>query len=365
MNVSEYLPEWMRAVGPGGLAVWQWMGVVAAVPASWMLGSLVAAALAWVARRLAGKTTTTFDDELFARLRRPFRAVATIAILRVVLPLLEVQHPHITTLLLGAFAMSLVWIVLCSIDIATHRLSSAGWARMRPSSRALLLLLGRIGKVLVVVIAGISFLGAFGVPIASLVAGLGIGGIALAFGAQKTVENLFGAVAIGVDQPLREGDFVRIEDNVLGTVEQVGLRSTRIRTLDRTVVTLPNGKLADMRVETFALRDRCRMHAMISIVYGTTAEQLRAVLAGFEEVLRAHPHIWPDDVVVRFVQFGASSLDIEVMAWFKTGDFGTFRGWRQEVLLGFMEVVERAKTSFAIPARTVHLAGPQANASRA
>jgi MscS family membrane protein len=87
---------------------------------------------------------------------------------------------------------------------------------------------------------------------------------------------------------------------------------------------------------------------------------VKTILAGFERVLRAHPNIWPDDVIVRFVGFGSSSLDIEIMAWFLTSDFGQFRIWRQEVLLGFMTVVEEAKSSFAFPTRTVHLVQPPA-----
>ena len=184
------------------------------------------------------------------------------------------------------------------------------------------------------------------------------GGIAIAFAAQKTVENFFGAVSIGVDQPLRVGDFVKAE-GTLGTVESIGLRSTRIRTLDRTLVTVPNGKLADMQIETFAERDRIRMAVVVGLEYGTTAKQLRAVIAGIESLLRAHPKVWPD-VIVRFVGFGASSLDLDVWAWFQTTDFAEFRDIRQEVLLGIMEVVETNGCSFAFPTRTVHLVGPGA-----
>jgi MscS family membrane protein len=186
------------------------------------------------------------------------------------------------------------------------------------------------------------------------VAGLGLGGLALALAAQKTVENLFGAFSIGVDQPFREGDFVKVEDFV-GTVEAIGLRSTRFRTLDRTIVTLPNGKVADMRLESFAVRDRLRLASVIGLVYETTVAQMREVLSGFEQVLRAHPKIWPDNVVVRFREFAGSSLDIEVMAWFQTSDWREFQLIRQDVLLQFMEVVERVGTSFAFPTQTIHL----------
>jgi MscS family membrane protein len=219
-----------------------------------------------------------------------------------------------------------------------------------------LLPLGRkIAKVVLLALGLAAVLNELGFQVASLLAGLGIGGIALALAAQKTVENLFGSVAIGVDQPFRVGDFVKVED-VVGTVEAIGMRSTRLRTLDRTLVTIPNGKLADMRTETFAARDRMRLLANLGLVYGTTAEQLRAVLAGIEAALRAHPLLWPDALSVRFNEFRDSSLNVEVMAWFRTTDWNEFTLVRQELFLSFLGVAERAGTSLAFPTRTVHLA---------
>ena len=123
-------------------------------------------------------------------------------------------------------------------------------------------------------------------------------------------------MALAIDQPLRVGDLVKVEDFV-GTVEDIGLRSTRFRTLDRTVVSIPNGKLADQRLESFQLRDRMRLATTVGLTYATTRQQMQAVLAGFERVLRSHPRIWADAVIVKFKEFGSSSLDIEVMAWFE------------------------------------------------
>ena len=144
-------------------------------------------------------------------------------------------------------------------------------------------------------------LGAVGYPVATVLAGLGIGGLALAFGAQKTIENLFGSISLAADQPFRVGDFVKIED-FTGNVERIGMRSTQIRTLDRTLISLPNGKLADMRIEDFASRDRIRFAATVGLVYGTTEEQVRRVVAGIEAMLRANPKVWPDVVVARLAR---------------------------------------------------------------
>jgi MscS family membrane protein len=148
-----------------------------------------------------------------------------------------------------------------------------------------------------------------------------------------------------------------VEDFV-GTVESIGLRSTKIRTLDRTIITIPNGKLADMRLETFAARDRMRLACIIRLVHGTSAAQMREVLAGLEGVLRAHPKIWPDAVTVRLSELAESSLNIEVMAWFQTS-WDEFQLIRQDVLLQLVEVVEKAGCSFAYPTRTVHQVSPR------
>jgi MscS family membrane protein len=214
----------------------------------------------------------------------------------------------------------------------------------------------RVFKVAIAALGLVAILSALGYPVASLVAGLGLGGLAFALAAQKTVENLFGAFSIGVDQPFREGDFVKVDDFV-GTVEAIGLRSTRFRTLDRTIVTLPNGRLADMRLESFAVRDRLRLAAVVGLVYQTTRAQMLDVLAGFERALRSQPKIWPDALTVRFSGLGASSLDVEVMAWFETSDWSEFQRIREQVLLDFMAVVEAAGSGFAFPTRTIHLTG--------
>jgi MscS family membrane protein len=357
----DWIPEPLRAIGPVGVAWWQWIALAAALIGARVIGGLVTRVVLWIARRLTGKTATTLDDVLLAKLAGPFRLLGWVAILRVTVPVIELPHNAsevAVDAMLAAFAIALVWGALRAIDVVAQRVSTASWAAQRPASRALLSLISRAAKVVVMVIAGIGFLGGIGLPVSSLLAGLGIGGIAVAFGAQKTVENLFGAFAIGVDQPLREGDYVRIEKDVEGTVETVGLRSTRIRTADRTLVTLPNGRLADMRIETFAARDRCRFAITLGLVYATSAAQMRKVLDGVDRLLRDHPKVWPSDIVVRFLAIGTSSLDIEIGAWFDTTDYNVFRDCRQATLLGIMDIVEKSGTSLAFPTRTVHVVGP-------
>jgi MscS family membrane protein len=186
------------------------------------------------------------------------------------------------------------------------------------------------------------------------VAGLGVGGIAVALAAQKTIENLFGGVTLFADRPVRVGDFFRYGDQV-GTVEEIGLRSTRVRTLDRTVVSIPNAQFSNMALENFAKRDRMRLWTMIGVRYETTPDQLRFLLARLREVLLAHPRVTEDPARVRFVGFGAYSLDMEVFAYVNTPDWNEFLQIREDIYLLFMDAVKEAGTGFAFPSSTMYL----------
>lgn len=309
--------------------------------------------------RVAHRTPTKWDDLFADRFAGPSSAFITLQLFRVALRWVALSA-DVTGFLHSVIELLTIvvvlWAAFRAIDLVRGVLEQRQWAVERPSSRSLLALGARFGKVAVLVLGTLVALSQLGISVASLIAGLGIGGLVFALAAQKTVENMFGTVSIGVDQPMREGDFVRVGD-LVGTVERIGLRSTRIRTLDRTLVTLPNGELSNQRIESFTARDRIRLACTVGVEYRTTVAQMREVLAGLERTLREHPKIWPDAVVVKFKELGASSLDIEIMAWFQTSDFGEFQGIRQEILLGFMEVVERAGTSCAFPTRTVHLVG--------
>ena len=358
--LREHLPSELLARGPQDLLVWQWIALLLIALVAWPLGSLLSRLTRRLFVRMAAGTSVTWDDMLTRRMAGPLSLAWTLMLVYLAVPLLGLAKDaagFIGSGLRGAFFVAFFWAIARSIDVVGQVLIDSEWGRQNAGSRSLVAIFARTAKLLVLALGLVALLSELGYPVASLIAGLGIGGLAFALAAQKTVENLFGAYSIAADQPFREGDFVKIEDFV-GTVEKIGLRSTRIRTLDRTIITMPNGKLADMRLETFAARDRIRLHCMLGVVYDTTGAQMRQILEGFERVLREHPKIWPDAVVVRFAAFGASSLDIEVMAWFQTSDFGQFQGYRQEVLLRFMDVVEQAGSSFAFPTRTVHLVPP-------
>jgi MscS family membrane protein len=348
------------------LSWWPYVALPGSILVAWIVGMLLSRVTRLLLVRLAARTSASWDDALVSRIGGPLTLGWILAVLYPTLPWLGLPSRLGTSVERGLHALLLLtifWALWRSLDVAAQVLAGLRWSREHPASRTLIPLGRRVFKVSVFVSAVIAMLSELGYSVASLIAGLGIGGLAVALAARSTLENLFGAFSIGADQPFQEGDFVKIEDFV-GTVESIGLRSTKIRTLDRTLISMPNGKLADMRLESFSARDRIRLACTVGLLYSTTQKQMREVLAGLERVLREHPKIWPDAVVVRFKELAACSLDIEIMAWFLTSDFGEFQRIRQDILLGFMTVVEAAGTSFAFPTRTVHLIQDEEPAQR-
>jgi len=183
----------------------------------------------------------------------------------------------------------------------------------------------------------------------------GAGGIALAFAAQKTIENVFGTVMIVVDRPVRVGDFCKVGD-FMGTIEEIGLRSTRLRTMDRTLVVIPNGQLAATMVENYASRERFWFRHIIGLRHETTADQLRYVLEEIRAYLKAHSKVEPGTIRVRFIRFGGSSLDLEIFAYVLLADYSAFLGVQEELLLRIMDIIAEAGTSVAFPSQTTYLA---------
>ncbi|MEZ4400702.1 MAG: mechanosensitive ion channel family protein [Kofleriaceae bacterium] len=352
----DYLREHFGATG----AAWIEGGgiLLLAILAGAVVGTLVHRLLAAGARRSAA----TWDDALIPELRWPLKVVPAVVAGWLALPVLPLL-PHAAHLVSAGLnvvtTLVVIWLAWRFIDVARATLATRPWAAERPATLSLVSMGARLSKLLVVIFAAITALAALGVPVASLVAGLGIGGLAVALAAQKTLANLFGAISIGVDRPFREGDYVKVGD-IEGTVEAIGLRSTRIRTLARTVVAIPNGDLADTRTESFALRDRFQFMTTIGVEYGTREATLRGIVEALRAMLQGHPQVWPERVRIHFAGFAASSLDLRIQAWFLVADFDEFLAMRQDVLFKIMEIVEGAGADFAFPTQTIHLAGASA-----
>ena len=192
-----------------------------------------------------------------------------------------------------------------------------------------------------------------GLPVFSILAGLGIGGLAIALAIRPTLENLIGGFILYLDRPIRVGDFCSFGDRS-GTVENIGVRSTQVRALDRTLITIPNAQFADMQIVNWARCDRMLISQRIGLRYETDLDQLRFVLAKIREMLHGHPRIDSETVRVRFANFGASSLDLDIRIYAKTREWNDFFAIQEDILFRVKGVVESAGTGFAFPSQTIY-----------
>jgi MscS family membrane protein len=257
-----------------------------------------------------------------------------------------------TTALLFAVA----WLLWDFTNVWTRRVRLRLVAPTERGALSLTLLLHRMLKVGIAIAAGFVILYLAGVNLSAALATLGIGGIALALAAQKTIENLFGGISILTDRVIHVGDLCRVGDAV-GTVEDIGLRSTRIRTYDRGLISVPNGALSAVNVENLSARDKLRIFCKIGLRYETTRAQLDAVLQQVTTLLQSHARIERQSAWIRLARLGDSAIELEMQAYVLTREYDEFAMVREEVLMRVMDIVERCGTSLAFPSQTVYLAG--------
>ena len=213
---------------------------------------------------------------------------------------------------------------------------------LRPAATAI--------KIIIVMVASLVWLDNIGYKVSTLLAGLGIGGLAVALAAQKSIENLIGAATLYTAAPVRVGDFCRFGDK-LGTVEEIGLRSTRLRTLERTVVSVPNAEFASMQLENFADREKIRFSPKLHLRYGTKPEQIRQIIIEIENLLNEHPQVDEAPNTARFVGFGTYSLEINILAFVMTTDYQEFLQITEQLNMRILEIIEASGAELATPAQ--------------
>jgi len=250
--------------------------------------------------------------------------------------------------------VAVAWFALRLIDAIARVTTARMQRRDRRQAVSVILLLRRAAKVVLLAVVFVAILDTLGFDVTAGIAALGIGGIALALGAQKTVENLVGSVTVIADKPVQVGDFCRVGD-VVGTVEDIGMRSTRIRTNERTLVTIPNADFSSRQIENFATRDRFLFNPTIGVEYGISARKLREGVEIVEGVLKEHERVESEGARARFTNFGPSSLDIEIFSYITVGDFAESLVVRQELLLMIFERLEAAGLSIAFPTQKILL----------
>jgi MscS family membrane protein len=356
-RLGEWLPELFFTFQILYLEIWQWLGLILAVLLAYALGTLASLVVLRTAKRLVARTETRIDDRLLHAISAPLTASFSIGAFFLLSLALQLSIPArrvIGGACQGLLILTITWLAMRVLDVVAGAMEERLTQRGDTTAATVIPMGRRIAKVFLIIIAGLSALQNLGFNITGLVAGLGIGGLAVALAAQKLFEDFFGGLSIIADRPIQVGEFGRFGDHV-GTVEAVGLRSTRIRSLDRTLVTVPNSAFASSQIENFGVRDRIRFFAMLGLRYETSSEQLRHVLIEIKRLLASHSRVLPDPARVRFVGFGAYSLDLELFAYTDTSDWNEFLKIREDLLLHIMDIVEASGSGFAFPSQTMYL----------
>lgn len=247
-----------------------------------------------------------------------------------------------------------VWIVFGGINLMRDIYSSRLQRRDRSGAAVLLRPATNAVKLLIGLSATLIYLDKLGINITTLLAGLGVGGIAVALALQKPMEDVFGAITLYTQQPVRVGDFCRV-GNETGTIEEIGLRTTRLRTLNNTLIAIPNAQLANEPIDNISARKKILYRPTLRLRYDSTPGQLTHILDGIREFFSSHDRILQDNHRVRFKEIADDALLIEVYAYLDTKDWSVYLELAEELNMRILEIVTRAGTTLALPARTLHI----------
>jgi MscS family membrane protein len=357
-ELDRAMPEALRSRVGGALHLWQVLAFLLLIP----IAFLVARLLLFGGLKLVRRDPVKHPGlEAFRSRLNPFRAPAALllavflhaaVITQIGLPLLSRYGYGRLVRVLAIFAIGWFFVRLVGFfsSRATMRLIAAGG-----TATSSLTIGRRVLQGLVALGTALVILGLLGVNLTATLAGLGIGGIAVAFAAQKSLENLFAGFVILSEKTLRVGDTVRVGP-VMGDVEDVTLYATRLRTLDRSVVSIPNGSMMTSQIENLSRRDKFLFRHMLGLRFETTGAQIQAVLEGCRTRLAADKRVEAATLRVRFVKVNAYTLDLDVLAYLLVPDWLAFLEAQEELLLALIRVVEEAGSGFAFPTSTTYLA---------
>jgi MscS family membrane protein len=339
-----------------GMPLWQWLGLLIAVPLSAAIAWAIVLILA-IPRRIWLKYRNRPNLQSYIHLSGPlllFFGAITHRVLTSYLGLPLLPRVYYFRIAGGAVAIGFFWFLLRANGIAMQRLRGRAIGAGRTGTGTLVVLGERLVNAAVFGIAILVILAILGFNLTTVLAGVGIGGIAVAFAAQKTLENLFGGVSVLADEVIRVGDTCRFGDRV-GTIEDISLRSTLIRTTERTELSIPNGAIAAMNVENLTRRDKFLFNPVLAMRYETTPDQLRYLLAEVRRMLYEHPKVENSSANIRLANFDNSALRLEIGSFVLTTDANEFNAVREDLLLRIMDIVKRSGSDFAFPSQTLYM----------
>ncbi|MBD3869278.1 MAG: mechanosensitive ion channel family protein [Acidobacteria bacterium] len=336
---------------------WQWVSLVAIVLVGVVIDRTVRHILAFWLRRLLAKNAAALEMEKEIRLEQPVGILVMAFAWSGMMHLLDLPEGALTILTLAVrvvIAVSGVWASYRLADLLGAWLATMA-ARTESTLDDLLVPMVRRALKIIVTAFGLVFIAQnLNVDVTSLLAGLGIGGLAFALAAKDTIENLFGSLTVLADRPFKIGDWVVIGD-LEGTVEELGLRSTRIRTFYNSLITVPNSNLVNTAVDNYGERSYRRISTVLSVQYDTPPETIEAFCEGIRELIRLHPYTRKDFYLVNFDRFDASSLGIRLYCFHEAPDWGTELRERQRLYIDILYLARKLGVEFAFPTQTLHV----------
>jgi MscS family membrane protein len=354
------LPRFLTTSSFGGLKPWVPLAMLILVPVLFLVSRLLLGMVLVLLRlyfRIRGRPVRVRRSAEWKALSWPSAFILTLGLHRLISPIVGIPLLHrqyyrrtIAVLLLAG----VVWWLWRLVDLLAARMRN----RLQPdhprTAQSVYVLGRRLLKGAALAVATLAGLAAFGVDLTATLAGLGIGGVALAFASQKTLENVFSGIFVLSDRSIVVGDVCQI-GKYMGEVVDVGLRSMQLRTVNRTVVYVPNGTLATMEVENLSRRDKFLFTHVVGLRYETTLEQLQRVATDVRASLETDARVENDSLRVRLIRFGAYSLDVEVFAYVKAADYPAFLSVQEELLMRIMGIVKYAGTGLAFPSQTMYV----------
>jgi MscS family membrane protein len=365
-GIEKSLPPLLVEIKLIGTPLYGWIGLVLMALLLSFLSKLLSRAVIALARPLAKRYTNRFNAARLSAFTEPLRLLLSIGVFRAFMDvfapsaLLRLYLGYLLELL---FALGIASLAMRTVDVVADHLRSHLDLSARAWSFSILPLGVRMAKIAIFCVAVLFTLSAWGYNTDAILAGLGVGGLAVALAGQKTIENLFGSIAVISDRPVLVGDFCQFGGQV-GTVEDIGLRSTRIRTLDRTIVTIPNATFSTMTLENYSRRDRMWFHPTLQLSRVTGPDEIRAAMETITQILKDHPSIDPTDVPVRFTKMTTEAFDLEVFSYVLTADFNEYLRVQSEVLLQILDRLSALRIVLAVPIQHMVVSGDPQDKSR-
>ena len=339
------------------IQIWKWLALLFGLTVNRFFIKYLLMLITRYFKKLTQKTKTTWDDQIFDTVEPSNRMLIGCCFWFLWIHLLNIQG-HSLTFFLVLIQTALSFAVLTAFyrltDVAVKFLAQWMTARQFPISQQMQHTFKRILKILVVVLGLLVALQNLGVNVLSMMAGLGLGGLAFALAAKDMCSHFFGSIMIFLDKPFQVGDWVVIGD-VEGTVEDIGFRSTRIRTFYDSLITIPNGKLSGINIDNMGRRKMRRMKAFYSLTYNTPVQKIKSFIEGIKQIVKSHPYTEKDNFHVVFQSYKDSSLDVMLYCFFKVPNWATELVSQQEVHLEVLKLAEKLEIDFAFPTRTIHI----------